>query len=512
MNETIIIDCSSRLWLAGVATPTGCFITAPVEFAGIRNPYLWAEILLDRDRYECPDEEFLARLAEVPAEGEDSGRELGWYLDGGEQPERVVTLKDPLRVLSEPYAASGQTLMVRLAGIKLLKFLLNPLVIALRRLGTDPEKRSAVVVTPAFLGRMGMLCLLSALRCLGVRRPRLLPRSFALGLYAAFVVGAEESISVDSDEEGLTLRRAKGRLTTTSAALTLTHSQELEGNGWPNLLDLLRMEEPAWSPRALRKAIFGVGSAPPSPGLSWNDMAAYLRGGGGEKFRESLKVRLVQAAEHLGWPEAGLVMSGLCFMVPGGERIARGVLGAGEPFDNSLAVERPSRGVAAMTGWLSAKSGRTVELHRADTVFIEVGGQVHRVLPADVLGSLNGRQREFRRLGLVSIPEGLDRGVLGVHVVQGVGDARRDRVSVGILTQELALEGMAFEAELAVTLLLKRGGRSARVRGTMRVDLEQMAEEVPLRFVKSELVFTSGIAREDKMIGDGDDTATARSK
>lgn len=491
MNETIIIDCSSRLWFAGVTGGRGDFVVASVEQNGLRNPYLWAEILLDKSCYESPDEKYLARLVGTPEEAGEQSWDFGWHLEGEAHPERVVRLKNPLSVLAEPHVLSGDSGLVRLAAIKLLIFLLRPLVTALTRLGTFPQKRSTLVITPGFLGRAGTSCLLAALRSLGIRRLRPLPRSLAIGLYGIFALGAEDTFCVDSHEEGLTLRHIKGCVKEDFARLKLVHSRTLVGLGWPDILEGLREMGPGFSPQNIRRVLFGIGSFTPPPELIWDRLEALLGDTAGMPFRHHLQRQLVSTAEELGWPGIGLVMSGLCFTVPGAERMVRSILGAGEPFDDSLATERPARGVAAMVGWLSEKSGRRVELSRADGIFLEVGGCIYPVVPSEVLATVNGRGRSFRRQALISVPEGFDQEVLGVHVIQGVGDARHDRVSVGLWTHQVALVGMAFKSELEVTLALKNSGEPARMRGTVRMCLDRREEEIMLHFVSPSVVFTS---------------------
>jgi hypothetical protein len=452
---------------------------------------MWAEILLDKDRYENPDDNLLSTLSQPPGGGFGLARELGWFLEGEERPERVVTLKNPLDVLSQPHIVSEDISWVRPAAVKLLIFLFRPLVTGLRKLGITLDKHPAVIITPGFLGRAGIACLLSALRWLGVRGAKLLPRSLAIGLYGAFVLGLQESVSLDSQEDGLTLRRLKGKITEDSAVMALVGSYTAPKAGWPIILENLRNVEPMWSPAALRLVLFGIGANHAPLGISWDALKSLVGAKGGESFRQCLEARITPAASQMGWPRVGLVLAGMCFMVPGAERMTRATLEAGEPFDDSLAVERPSRGVAAMLEWLGARSGRTMELRKEDGVFLSVGAQVHRVISPNVLASLGGRKRTFRRLAVVSVPEGHDREVLGVHIIQGVGDAVQDGVSVGLWTQELDLEGEAFKDELAVTLVLGSSGAPERLRGMVRVHLGQTEEEVPLHFVKSGIVFRS---------------------
>ena len=248
-------------------------------------------------------------------------------------------------------------------------------------------------------------------------------------------------------------------------------------------------------PGMCSRRFFGIGAPSPTR-LSWDALEAVLEGPAGRTFFRGVDAALAPAVAALGWPGIGLAVSGLCFMLPRVERLVRTGLGAGEPFDASLAPTRPALGVSAMAAWLDRAPGRRVELARQGGVFLEAGGSVRRLLSAEALSRVGREGGTFRRLARISVPGGHDREVLGIHFLQGVGDVFLDGLGLGLWMREVGLAGEALDAELDIALTLRRsGGSSGRLRGTARVRLGALEEAIRLRFIDPGMVFNSRAVR-----------------
>jgi len=495
MGIRIILDCSTRLWLAGFADSGGRFRVAPVEQEGGRTFFSWAQAYLDQQRYQPPSADLLGRLADM-AQGGGSLKGLGWRREGQKMSRDWAPLKDPLTILSEPLAGAPGSRIVRLAAVPLLVFLLRPLLEGLQGLGRFPGNARAMVVVPSGLGRPGRLCLLTALGRVGIHRPRLVPRSLALGAYGLFCLGEQEFIGLDSDEDSLVLRRYSGEIDNDRARLDLLDGKRMAGAGWQPAAALLTRKNGSapvdgdTAQRRMRRALFGIG--PSSSSWPYRDeMEARLSGAAGQGFVRELGGQLKPLIDSLEGDARTLSMSGLCFMVPKLEESLREAVGGGRNFETTLSPARPALGVAAMMAWLAKSPGRQVAYIARQGVFLEAGGSLQRLVTAEAVSRLDRTGRSFRRVMRVKAPAGHAREVFGGHFLQAVGGDALDGQGLALWTRELDLGRREMDSELDIVLTLRSPSGPGRVRGTARVQLGDVEQAIRLRFTDLGMVFNS---------------------